>query len=188
MLRNPRSVQLYDFARGRIVGQSQGALSQRQIAENLEIPLSTVNQVLVRFMSEGKESTSAHPGRPQLTQRTFCTVKRSMEQNPPTNAADVAKMVEKNPRTVVRYLHALGYRGRATRRKPLLRPFNIQRRKQWGSEMTSKPLEFWDTIVFSDESRFAQFSDSSRIWVWRVPSPRVFFVFFAASVASSQIW
>ena len=82
----------------------------------------------------------------------------------------MAKMVEKNPRTVVRYLHALGYRGRAARRKPLLRPFNIERRKQWGSEMISKPLEFWDTVVFSDESRFAQFSDSGRIWVWRLPS------------------
>ena len=79
-------------------------------------------------------------------------------------------MVEKNPRTVVRYLHALGYRGRAARRKPLLHPFNIERRKQWGSEMISKPLEFWGTVVFSDESGFAQFSDSSRIWFWRLPS------------------
>ena len=36
--------------------------------------------------------------------------------------------------------------------------------------MISKPLEFWDTVVFSDESQFAQFSDSVGIWVWRLPS------------------
>ena len=102
-----------------------------------------------------KASTS-RPGHPQPTDRTFHTVKRSVEQNPPTTAADVAKMVE-NPRTLVCSLHALGYRGRAARRKPLLRPFNIDHRKLWGSEMISKPLEFWDTVVFSDESRFAQF-------------------------------
>ena len=55
--------------------------------------------------------------------------RRSVEHSPPTTAADVAKMVEKNPGTVVRYLHTLGYRGRAARRKPLLRPFNIELRK-----------------------------------------------------------
>ena len=31
--------------------------------------------------------------------------------------------------------------------------------------MISKPVEFWDTVVFSDESQFAQFFDSGRIWV-----------------------
>ena len=36
--------------------------------------------------------------------------------------------------------------------------------------MISKPLEFWDTVVFSDEAMFAQFSDSGRIWVWQLPS------------------
>ena len=120
----------------------------------------------MQFKSEGKEGTSPRPHRPQPTQRTFHAVKRSVEQNPQTTAADVAKMIEKNPRTVVRYPHALGYRGRAAR-KSRLRPFNLERRKYWGSEMISKPLEFWDTVVFSDETPFAQFSDSGRIRVWR---------------------
>ena len=86
----------------------------------------------MQFKSEGKESISPCPGHPQSTEKTFCAVKKSVEQNPQTTAtaADVAKMVEKNPRTVVHYLHALGYRDRAARKKLLLHPFNIERRKQ----------------------------------------------------------
>ena len=125
-----------------------------------------MNRVLVQFKREGKESTSPRPGLPQSTERTL----RAVEQNPRTAAADVSETVEKNPKTVIRYLHTLRYQGRAARRKPLLRPFNIERRNQWGSEMISKPLKFWDTIIFSDESRFAQFFDSGQIWVWRLSS------------------
>ena len=36
--------------------------------------------------------------------------------------------------------------------------------------MTTRPLEFWQTVIFSDESQFTQFSDSGRVWVWRLPS------------------
>ena len=36
--------------------------------------------------------------------------------------------------------------------------------------MATRPLEFWQTVIFSDESQFAQFSDSGRVWVWRLPS------------------
>ena len=62
----------------------------------------------MQFKSKSKESISPHPGRPQPTERTFRAVKRSVEQNPRPTAADVAKVVEKNPTTVVRYVHALG--------------------------------------------------------------------------------
>ena len=31
-------------------------------------------------------------------------------------------------------------------------------------------MAFWSTVIFSDESRFALFSDSGRVWVWRLCS------------------
>ena len=95
----------------------------------------------MQFKSEGKVSTSPYPGHPQSTERTFHAVKRSMEQNSPTTVADVAKMVEKSPRTVVYYLRVL-HHSRAAIRKSLLCSFNFDYSKQWRSEMISKPLEF----------------------------------------------
>ena len=35
--------------------------------------------------------------------------------------------------------------------------------------MIKKPLNFWQAVIFSDESSFAQFSCSGHVWVWRSP-------------------
>ena len=134
---------LCDFQRGGIVGQSEGGVSSRQITQYLGIPVSTVNRVIVQFTSEGKESTASRSGRSGPSERCLRAVKRSIEKTPRCKAADVAAEVQVSSITAVRFLHQLGYYERAARRKPLLRPANIQRRKKWADEMATRPLEFW---------------------------------------------
>ena len=142
---------LSEFLRGRIVGQHEGGLSQHKIG-NLSIPLSTVNTVIVQFTREDKECTKPHPGCPGPSERTLCLMKRNVEEDPRCKASDIATQAGISPRTAVRYLHKLGYYGRAARKKPLLRPANIKRRKDWAHEMVDRPMTFWTNVIFSDES------------------------------------
>ena len=156
MPRNPRPVQLSDFTRGRIVGQSQAGLSQRQIAENLETskpPLFTVNQVLVLFKSEGKESTSPRPGRPQSTEKTFRAVKRFVEHNPQTTWP---RWLRKTQELLSTISMALGTAVELLERSHFFALSTLR------SQMISMFLEFWDTVIFSlTDSLFKNLDPSS---------------------------
>ncbi|GJQ81049.1 hypothetical protein Trydic_g21858 [Trypoxylus dichotomus] len=43
----------------------------------------------------------------------------------------------------------------------------------WTIEMRTKPEEFCRSVIFSDESRYCQFSDGGRTWVWRRSSQQL---------------
>ena len=146
----------------------EGGVSQCKIAGNLSIPISTVNRVIVQFTREVKECTKPHPGCPGSSEKTLRLVKRNVEEDPRCKASDIATQAGVSPRTAVKYLHKLGYYGRAERKKPLLRPANIKRRKDWTREMVDRPMTFWTNVIFSDESRLELFPDSGRVWVWRL--------------------
>ena len=128
-----------------------------------------MNRVITQFKNKAKETVEAHSGRPGPSRRYFRSLQRSVETEPRISAVDLSQDVQLSVSSVRRYLGRLGHKGRAARRKPLLQPANIARRYRWAKEMIKKPLEFWQAVIFSDESSFARFSCSSRVWVWRSP-------------------
>ena len=43
------------------------------------------------------------------------------------------------------------------------------KRLRWREAFTGKDFNFWSSTIWSDESKFCQFSNSGNIYVWRKP-------------------
>ncbi|GFW15418.1 transposable element Tcb2 transposase [Trichonephila clavipes] len=56
--------------------------------------------------------------------------------------------------TVRRVLRKAGYNGRVARKKPLIGKRNRVKRLKFAKEHILKPQQFWNEVIFSDESKF----------------------------------
>ncbi|GFX42833.1 hypothetical protein TNCV_5071971 [Trichonephila clavipes] len=65
-------------------------------------------------------------------------------------------IVEKiSDETIRRTLHQYGFHGRTPIRKPLIKHVNRQKKIViFAKEHRLKPISFWNTVIFSDESKF----------------------------------
>ncbi len=61
----------------------------------------------------------------------------------------------------------MGLFGRVARKKPYINKVNRVKRLKYAKEMLEKPFDFWDTVVWSDESKFNLFGSDGKIMVWR---------------------
>ncbi|GFV61024.1 transposable element Tc1 transposase [Trichonephila clavipes] len=72
--------------------------------------------------------------------------------------------------TVRRVLRKAGYNGRVARKKPLIGKRNRVKRLKFTKEHILKPQQFWNEVIFSDESKFNIFGSDGRRMVWRKPN------------------
>ncbi|GFS91970.1 transposable element Tc1 transposase [Trichonephila clavipes] len=72
--------------------------------------------------------------------------------------------------TVQRVLRKAGYNGRVARKKPLIGKRNRVKRLKFTKEHILKPRQFWNKVIFSDESKFNIFGSDRRRMVWRKPN------------------
>ncbi|GFX25987.1 transposable element Tcb1 transposase [Trichonephila clavipes] len=72
--------------------------------------------------------------------------------------------------TVRRVLRKAGYNGRVARKKPLIGKKNRVKRLKFAKEHILKPQQFWNEVIFSDESKFNIFGSDGRRMVWRKPN------------------
>ncbi|GFS62558.1 transposable element Tc1 transposase [Trichonephila clavipes] len=62
-----------------------------------------------------------------------------------------------------------GYHSRVVHRKPYISMTNQLKRTDYAKDPIHKPLEFWRTVIFSDEDNFYIFGVKGRKLVWRKP-------------------
>ena len=169
----PKSHELTPFERGEIVGLSKGGHSVRNIVEILDIPKSTVQDVITRYNDENRTDTAPRSGRPPaLSERDKRQLGRIVRQNRKQAVEKIAEQfnqsltISVSTKTVQRSLHSMGYYGCTGRKKPLVSEVNRKKRLFWCHDKKNWQDE-WNFIVFSDESRFELFRNDANQWVWR---------------------
>jgi transposase len=171
----PKSKNTSDFEHGRIVGLWEAGKSLREIEDITGHSKSTIHDIVAQYREEGQETAKTSSGREHiLSDRNTRYLVRTLKDD---RKQSLEEMTEKfneslglsvSSSTVRNYLHEMGYHGRVGKRKPLVSEKNRVERLAWCRERKNWSDE-WNSIIWSDESRFELFQNDSHHWVWRRP-------------------
>jgi len=75
--------------------------------------------------------------------------------------------IQISSKSVRRELKGRGIEARSPRKVPLTSEVNKKRRLELAGKFLMKPKTFWDSVVWSDETKINFFQSDGRRWVWR---------------------
>lgn len=148
--------------------------SLRQIAKIVGKTHSTVQSVVKKFEMTGSVNTLPRSGRPKiLNSRDRRNIIRKVNENPrisaPKLAVDVELEIGKivHPENIRRILRKSGLNGRIPRKKPFISLENRRKRLEFAKKYGNEDEQFWNKVLFTDESKFNIFGPDSRGKIWR---------------------
>ena len=100
------------------------------------------------------------------------SLRRQIDENPRISAKELQKDlaatgIEVSVHTVRRTLHAEGFHARTPRRTLLLTHKHKKARLYYAQGNLNKPHKFWNTILWSDETKLELFSTMDQRYIWR---------------------
>jgi transposase len=150
--------------------------SVREISRLLNVPKSTVGDIIKRFNNEDRIESVRQPGRPEkLTLRDKCLISRLIKANPKRSAAQLCAEVSSRTQTAVGVttmrtaLRELGYTSRVAMRKPFINERNRKKRLEFAQKYVVYPDHYWEDVLFTDESKYNLVGNDGRTRVWRKP-------------------
>ncbi|CAJ0943764.1 unnamed protein product [Ranitomeya imitator] len=98
--------------------------------------------------------------------------KNVVSKNPRTTRGDLVNELQRAGTNVTRptisnTLRHHGLRSRSARRVPLLKPVHVRARLKFAREHLDDPEEFWENVLWSDETKLELFGRNTTCRVWR---------------------
>uniref|UniRef100_A0A8C5PQH3 Transposase n=1 Tax=Leptobrachium leishanense TaxID=445787 RepID=A0A8C5PQH3_9ANUR len=145
----------------------------KKFAKMLNIPRETIASISRKFKAKGTVETL--PGRcrkKMLTSTAVRYLKRRVEKSPRVTAEELRKDLldvgtEVSAQTIRRTLRNEGLHARTPRRTPLLSPKNKKSLLQYAKSHVDKPQTFWDSVLWTDETKLELFGPMDQRYVWR---------------------
>lgn len=151
--------------------------TQKAIAEIVDLSPSTVQYIIQRFVRENRIADKGRKSPNKIfNEADERWIIRKVKQDPKISAPYLAAEAEKylgkrsNPETIRRILREHDFHGRTARNKPFISAKNKKLRIQFATEYLGKTDTFWDTVIFSDESKYNLFGSNGKVSVWRKPN------------------
>lgn len=138
---------------------------------------STVQRIINKWRYEGKLLNNPGRGRKRiLSAGDERLITRKVNQNPkisvPELTSEVTQMINRpiSTETVRRTLRKNKLHGRVARNKPFISAVNKKKRLAFAEKYVSKPVEFWERVLFTDETKINLFGSDGKQIVWRRPN------------------
>lgn len=146
----------------------------REIAETLQRPLGTVISIVNRFKNIGQFINRARKGRPnKLNASNERFLVKEIKRNPRVTGPELVTMLrtttgtEVSSATIKRAIKKHGYRSCIARNKPYISKKNKQKRLNFAKSHEAKGQEFWNRVIFTDESKFNLHQSDGKIRIFR---------------------
>lgn len=161
-----------DEIKNRIVGLRQGGKTYMQIlkllkCEKIPLSLATVKRIGLQFKTQGSVKRKMGSGRPKSTTQhddrrlKFTVLKeRKVSLQKLANEFVTASGKKVSRRTIARRLAMYGFKSKRCARKPFLSRKNIRDRIEFHKRYGHHGPEWFDRVIWSDESRFQLVSDA----------------------------
>ena len=152
----PLKASRYDTNRD-IALLSNLGMGYKKIAKEINLPVSTVHNVVKRYQMRGSIQDTPRSGRP-VTKRTpeiQQRIETAVEENPWDSLREITdslKDLNIGQTTVNKVIGDLGFKLRIPRKKPYLDAFTKIRRKYWCRWRVRLPSSWWHRAVWLDET------------------------------------
>ncbi len=171
----PHGREMSQDLRKKIISLHKKGEGYKKISKALHISQNTVAKVVQTFKKDGTATISQRrPGRPRkLTLRQERLLMRRVEENRHASSMQLSKEVESQTGvtisrdTIRRTLQRNDMHGCRPRKKPLLKPRHKKASLEFARAHADKDEDYWDSILWSDETKINVFGTDGFKTVWR---------------------
>ena len=172
----PHNIELSENLKRCIVPLHEDGQSYKKFANTLKLSCSTVAKIIQRFKRAGSTQNRPRVGRPKkLSARAEHHIQMLSLKDRRRNAVSIAAEIEEvggqpvSAQTIRRTLHQIGVHGCHPRRKPLLKTIHKKARKQFAEDLSTKHMDYWNLVLWSDKMKVNLFGPDGFKHVWRRP-------------------
>ncbi len=186
----PHGKELSEDLKKIIVALHKDGVGYKKIAKTLKLSCSTVAKTLQLF--NRTDSTQNRPchGRPKtLSVHAQRHIQRLCLGNRGMSAASIAAEVKGvggqpvSVQTIRRTLHQIVLHVCRLRKKPFLKMMHKKARKQFADDKQTKDMDYWNHVLWSDETKMNLFGSDGVKRVWRQSGEE-----YKVCLAYSQAW